>query len=153
MAGRSGSSLERSMRRTSLIAVGTGIVVLWLTQWGQVPAIDVLPPSPTAPFPYLSVMLLDLLLAAASLLPGFCAGLIAGRRGILLGTLTGLIGSLTYSVLFMGARLYSLHSWHAFTLSTAFLWFWSAGPGLTLKCAAGGAAGEVLRSNKRLERP
>jgi uncharacterized membrane protein YeaQ/YmgE (transglycosylase-associated protein family) len=109
--------------------------------------------APATNLSFLTAATLDVLLAVVSLLPGFCAGAIAGRRGILVGTLTGLIGSATYSVLFILFRLHFSHLSHFFTSIGAPMWFWICGPGLIINCAAGGAAGELLRSNNRIERP
>jgi hypothetical protein len=152
-ARHSASPLERSLDRRSFIAVGIGVAVLWLTQWGQPKVVELLLHSPMKNFPFLRAATLGVLLALVSLLPGFCAGVISGRRGILLGMLTGLIGGMTYSVLFFLIRLHFLHLGHFSTSAGALLWFWGSGPGLLLTCAAGGAAGQLLRSNNRWSGP
>ena len=140
------------MRRRNLIALGVGVVVLWLTQWAFPKAMELLLDYTASSIPFLSAAALNVLLAAVPLLPGLCAGAIAGRRGILLGTLTGLIGSVTYSVLFILFRLHFSHLSHFFSSIGAPLWFWDSGLGLIITCAAGGAAGQLLRSNNRIER-
>jgi hypothetical protein len=89
------------------------------------------------------------LLAGTPLLPGFCAGYLAGGHGILVGALTGMLGSITYSALFILFRLHFSHLSHFLTDVGAPMWFQMFGLGLTISCAAGGALGEVLRSNKR----
>jgi hypothetical protein len=141
------------MRRRPLIAIAVGVVVLWLTQWGHPKVMELLLVSPATDQSFLTAAAVDVLLAVASLLPGFCTGAIAGRHGILLGTLTGLIGSATYSVLFILFRLHFSHLSNFFTVIGAPMWFWIVGPGLVINCAAGGAVGELLRSNNRIERP
>jgi hypothetical protein len=73
-----------------------------------------------------------------SVLPGFAAAYISGRHGLLLGAVTGLLGSAAYGLLFTKVGL---------------TWFWSIGPGLILTCGCGGAAAQMLRSNHRLEWP
>jgi hypothetical protein len=150
LAGPSTSPLERSMDRRSFIAVGVGVAVLWLTQWGQPKVVELLLHSPMRNSALLRAVTLGALLALVSLLPGVCAGAISRGRGILLGMLTGLIGGVTYSVLFFLTRPQFLHLGH---FSGALLWFWGSGPGLILTCAAGGAAGQLLRSNNRWRGP
>jgi hypothetical protein len=143
------------MRRRAFIAVGVGIAVLWLTQWGKSRGVELFVPLPTKSFLLLRLLdiAVDALFAVVALLPGFCAGWIAGRRGILLGMLTGLIGSVTFSIFFMFIGLYSLNSIQKFTPGSTLFWFWDAGFGLMITCAAGGAAGELLRSNNRRRGP
>jgi hypothetical protein len=96
--------------------------------------------------------MMDITLTSLPLLPGLCAALISGCRGMLMGALTGLIGGLTYSVVFILIRLHFSHLSHFFTSMGAPMWFQVQGFGLIISCAAGGAVGELLRSNNRLER-
>jgi hypothetical protein len=98
-------------------------------------------------------MIMDILLAGTPLLPGFCAGYLAGRRGILVGALTGILGSITYSVLFILFHLHFSHLSRFFTDVGAPMWFQMFGLGLTISCVAGGALGELLRSNNRVWTP
>jgi hypothetical protein len=153
LGGPSTSPLERSMRHRSLIAVCIGIAVLWLTQWGGPKVFTLLASSSRTNFAFLPATALAVLLAVVSLLPGFCAGAIAGRRGIVLGALTGLIGGLTYCVLFSMFKPHFSHLSHFFSAIGLPEWFWSFVPGLIITCAAGGATGELLRSNNRWRRP
>jgi hypothetical protein len=143
------SPLERGMNRRSLVALGAGVAVLWLTQWSESRVIPPLLAPRNTNLMVLGTMASSAVMALVFLLPGFCAGCISKRRGIALGALTGLVGSLTYSILFMTVGLYSLGSLHKLTAGSTLLWFWDAGPGLMLTCAAGGAAGQLLRSNSR----
>ena len=153
LCGPSTSPLERSMHRRSFIAVGVGVAVLWLTQWAKPHLMESLLPAPTQNFPLLPAVAMDVFLPVVQLLPGFCAGVISGRRGILLGALTGFIGSATYSALFILFRLHFSHLDHFFTSVGAPMWFQIFGLGLTISCAAGGAVGELLRSNNRWRGP
>ena len=141
------------MRRRPLIAVSVGIAVLCATQWAKPKLMELLMSAPTATLALLPSVLMDVLIAVTPLLPGVCAGYIAERRGILLGALTGFIGSFTYSVLFILFRWHFSHLDHFFTGAGAPMWFQIFGLGLTISCAAGGALGELLRSNNRWRGP
>ena len=142
------------MQRRTLVALSAGIVVLWVTQWGQSHAIEAIAQLHWnyETWPLLPSALIDIMLTVVPLLPGFCAGLISGRRGILVGTLTGLIGGFIYSVVFILIRLHFTHLSHFFTSVGAPMWFQLQGLGLVISCAAGGAVGELVRSNYRIER-
>jgi MFS family permease len=90
----------------------------------------------------------------ASVLPGFFAGFFSGRRGFLVGAVVGVLGSFLYGIfveptqVHAGALKLNAHTWTAvFIFPTIY------GLGLTLTSAVGGAAGQLLRSNPRLERP
>jgi hypothetical protein len=124
----------------SLIAIAVGIAVVCFTQWSVLPAMTwLLPlPTPAGSHVFWPALIVNALQPLASVVPGFCAGWISWRRGLLIGALTGLLGSAAYGVLFTAAGLG---------------WFWSIGPGLILTCGAGGAAAEVLRSNNRWRGP
>jgi len=133
------------MPRRSFIAIAVGIAVLWFTQWRQNDLLLILAPMlKTPPVPLWPAAAVNVLFVVVALSPGFCAGWISGQRGILIGMLTGLIGSLGYSVL--SALLHI--PWDALNASSLIVWFAGWGLGLTLTCAAGGATGELLRSNK-----
>jgi hypothetical protein len=146
--------LERSMKSRTLVALSTGVAALWLTQWGRSQAIEAFAEAHwnSETLPLLPSAMMDVMLTTLPLLPGLCAGLICGRRGILIGGLTGLIGGFTYSVLFILFRLHFSHLSHFFTSIGAPMWFQIQGLGLIISCAAGGAVGELLRSNNRFER-
>jgi hypothetical protein len=122
-----------------LIAIGAGVAVACLTQWAILPVMNWVWPSP-APSDHIfwRAFIVNILHPLASVVPGFCAGWISGRRGLLIGGLTGMLGGAAYAVFFPKAVLAV---------------FWSIGPGLILTCAAGGAAAEVLRSNNRWRGP
>jgi hypothetical protein len=142
------------MKRRTLVALSTGVAVLWLTEWGRSRAIELFAESHwnSETLPLLPSAMMDVVLTTLPLLPGLCAGLVSGRRGILIGALTGLIGALTYSVMFILFRLHFSHLSHFFTSIGAPMWFQIEGVGLIISCAAGGAVGEVLRSNNRFDR-
>jgi len=128
------------MNRRPLAAVAVGIAVLWLTQWGK---------------PHLmgSLRMMDVFIPIVQLLPGFCAGIIAGRRGILLGALTGFIGGATYSTFLFIFRAHVPAMDRFFSSLGAPLWFQFFSFGLIITCAAGGAVGELLHSNNRWRGP
>jgi hypothetical protein len=137
------------MPRRSLTAIGVGIAVLWLTQWRQSDLLRLLAPMLKAPpVPLWPAMALNVLFAVVALLPGFCAGWIAGERGILVGLLTGFIGSLGFSVL----SALMQYPFGALDAGSMLVWFAGWGLGLTLTCAAGGATGQLLRRSKRENR-
>jgi uncharacterized membrane protein YeaQ/YmgE (transglycosylase-associated protein family) len=151
--GPSTSPLERSMNRRALWAIATGTVVLWLTEWCLKFALNRIDPTASHGSLILNGMLLNVLITLPSVLPGFCAGWIAKHRGAFVGLLVGLIGGATYSVLFMTLGLNEHHALNRLNLSNALMWFLSEAPGLLILCAVAGAAGELLRSNQRSERP
>ena len=133
------------MHRRSLTAISVGIAAVCLTQWALFEGGGLSPAWASAnPFSYYAIS--NVLFAVASVFPGFCAGWISGRDGILLGALTGFIGSVTYSALFPAFRFHS--SFPQFLMSgpvlitlasTAFV--------LMVTWTGGGVAGELLRSN------
>jgi hypothetical protein len=117
-----------------LIAIWLGVAVFFLAKWGLLPALTWCLHSPTASRnPAFWAMIGNVLPPLVSVLPGFCAGWFSGRRGILIGALTGLLGGASYAAVFA-------KDW--------FGWFWVIGPGLILTCGAGGAVAEVLRSGR-----
>jgi hypothetical protein len=140
------------MRRVYIISVGTGIAVLWLTQWALTQWIQrtVITPNGWLSGFVWSQALTDLFIGFALLAPGVCAGWISRRHGILVGALTGALGIITYNVI--GSRfLYAIH--HRFDFADIYWGFWSAQLRLILTCAAGGAAGQIMRSSNRWSGP
>ena len=140
------------MRRLYIISVGTGVAVLWLSQWALTQWLQhtVITPNGWLSGFVGSQALTDLIVGFVLLAPGFCAGWISRSHGILVGALTGALGIITYNVL-ASRFLYAIH--HRFDFADVYWGFWSAQLRLILTCAAGGAVGQILRSNQRLERP
>jgi len=141
------------MQRRTLLAIGTGIALVWLTRWSEDFALEHLYPPASHGSPVLGSITLSLLIALPFVLPGLCTGWIAQRNGMLLGFLTGLVGALTFSILFMALGLSADHALHQLRPSNALIWFWGEGPALMLTSATAGAAGEMLRSNNRWRGP
>jgi uncharacterized membrane protein YeaQ/YmgE (transglycosylase-associated protein family) len=86
-----------------------------------------------------------------TLLPGFVAGLIASSKGILLGFAVGFLGAAIAPIVLgplgeatLADQFSGLVKYWGFTL----VWALSTG----LFCAAAGAAGQLVRSNKSFER-
>ena len=90
------------------------------------------------------------LFCISMVLPGFCAGLIAGRRGFLVGALVGVLGSFLYGALFEFLQFhYGVLKLNARTWTVIFSFPTIQGIGLVITSAVGGGAGELLRSNNR----
>jgi hypothetical protein len=121
--------------------------VVWLTTWVLLKQLGI--PAAwarTNPTGYAAVI--TMWYSIALVLPGLCTGLISGRDGIRLGALAGLIGSLTFSTLFPLLRLHPTQM--RMLMSQPLLVIYAtAAVGLMITCAAGGGAGELLRSNNR----
>lgn len=88
--------------------------------------------------------------AIASLLPGFVAGWLAGKRGILAGFLASLIGNIIYSGVF-GTFWNSVLEDGGRGVSYIVLWLCFMATSWALYGAASGAAAQLLRSNKVLQ--
>lgn len=137
------------MRNTYIISIAVGVGVLLLTQWAWIEGIGRLYVAAGMNAPEWYGAAVNVLFAVAMVLPGFCSGWIAKRRGILCGLLTGLIGGLAYATV-LSPILHHLNLLRFYerwpVISAA---FWSSQFGLALTCAAGGATGELLCSNFR----
>jgi hypothetical protein len=156
LGGPSTSPLERSMRRLYLISVSVGVATLWLTQWVWTQGTGYLYNLAPDHYHLWYLPIENVLFAVAMVLPGFCAGWISKRRGILLGALTGLIGGISYTMVLYpfvhhGSADRISHFFASEEVLTAA--FWSSQFGLALTCAAGGGTGELLRSNNRWRGP
>jgi hypothetical protein len=121
--------------------------VLWLTNWafghGAPWLFALLERSPAW-----SGVLLNVSFSAVVLLPGFCTGWISGRDGIRLGALTGLIGAITYSAVEPTFHMRQTLG-HYITSGVFLIAVAGSSFGLVLTCSAGGALGQLLRSNHR----
>jgi MFS family permease len=87
------------------------------------------------------------LFSIAAVLPGLCGGFIAGRRGLLVGAVIGVLGCFLWGALLAalqfhsGALKFNAHTWAA-----VFIFPTVEGIGSVITCAVCGAAGELLRS-------
>lgn len=88
--------------------------------------------------------------AIASLLPGFVAGWLAGKRGILAGFLASLFGNIIYSAVF-GTFWNSVLEDGARGVFYTVLWLCLMAISWALYGATSGAAAQLLRSNKALQ--
>jgi hypothetical protein len=88
--------------------------------------------------------------ALVALLPGFIAGWAAQRRGILVGFLTGLLGSALYSAVF-GTFWRSTIEQGLPEILTLASWLLLMSVASGLYGAAAGASAQLLRSNNALE--
>ena len=141
------------MSSRRVIAVAVGVSVLFLSQWGLVELSRLLQAccfTSNLVSPLWVGAISNVAFALASLLPGFIAGWISTDRGILLGFLTGAIGSVCYAALFKIIPIDSSWLQIAMSGSTA-VWLAGSALGLALTCAAGGGAAQALRSNNALE--
>ena len=141
------------MNRPVLSAIVAGSAVLCLAQFVLVFTLDHIDPMATPWILKVQNCVLNIVIALSSVLPGLSAGWIAQRRGAIAGLLVGVVGGLIYSVLFMALGLIHHHALGRLRLSNALMWFWDQLPSLLILGAVAGAAGELLRSNQRLERP
>ena len=138
------------MTRRAVLAVAMGTAILCMAQWAvrrAYAAFDVTSISNGSLI--FQGVVLDALFALPLLLPGLCAGWIAQRRGALIGSLVGLIGSLTYSVIVVAVPLAEHHHLSRLGPSNALTWFWASAASSLLLNAVSGAAGQLLRSNNR----
>jgi hypothetical protein len=138
--------------RTS-IAVIAGVAAGWLTNWLVMSVLPQLTQSATpgeTAMPWVS-QLFTHALAVSWLMPGFVAGLVAARRGILLGALAATV----LSILSVGSEVVYFLTPPSASLAGAATSLLSAftryGASIICSAAAGGCA-ELLRSNKSLER-
>jgi hypothetical protein len=90
--------------------------------------------------------LLPLFNGLSAVLPGALVGFVAGRHGLLLGALVGFLGHIGGVVAWSGPAQEASLTLYALSYSAV------SALGHTVLSAAGGAAGQVLRSNKSLER-
>ncbi|WP_116811491.1 hypothetical protein [Steroidobacter cummioxidans] len=89
------------------------------------------------------------ILTIASLLPGFVAGWLAGKRGMLAGFLASLLGNIVYSGVFGTFWSSVLEDGMSGVFHSA-LWLCFTAVSWGVYGAASGAAGQLLRSNKAL---
>jgi uncharacterized membrane protein YeaQ/YmgE (transglycosylase-associated protein family) len=151
LGGPSTSPLERSMNRLYLISLIVGTAAVWLTQWALLKGAGYVYNGSSQSLIWYEA-LLNIFFALGLVVPGFCAGWISKRHGILLGALTGLIGAITYTIFFPIFEHRS-NLPHFFATWPWLVAFSTAQFGLVLTCAAGGAAAELLRSNSRWRGP
>jgi hypothetical protein len=152
--GPSTSPLERSMRTHFASGVIAGALALclcqWLSQWWGADLVNV----PSGDPQKWRVALMMALSSTASVVPGLCAGFIAGRRGFLVGALAGALGSFLYGaflelmLVHSGALRLNTRTWTA-----VFIFPRIYSLGLIVTSAVGGGAGQVLRSNNRWRGP
>jgi hypothetical protein len=129
-----------------LIGVPLTIIALWLQPLLASASVEMMMRGGAIAFATAATT--KVAIQAVLLAPGFLVGWVAGTRGTILGLAAGAFGSLIYSVAF------------ATTLQTPanpYLpnpWSWVVGEVLTqaILAAVAGAAGQLLRSNKSLER-
>ena len=88
--------------------------------------------------------------AVATLLPGFVAGWLGGKRGVLAGFLASLIGNIIYSGVFGTFWNSALEDGGRGVVYTL-LWLCFMATSWALYGAASGAAAQLLRSNKVLQ--
>lgn len=141
------------MRNRLLGAVGCGTVVLCLSQWVMETRAYVIVNGPSNTPSEAQLAALALLTSLAAIAPGLCAGLVSGTRGILAGALTGLVGIVVYSFarFFLLIQHSTFHLTHRALVPLLFIVIWVL-PSLVY-CTAGGAMGELLRSNNRWRGP
>ena len=98
--------------------------------------------------------ILPLIAGLSAVVPGAVVGFIAGRNGLLLGAAVGLAGHVAASGFWYADGPASVGSWfNSVQLKLSSLFYVVvAALGHAVLSAAGGAAGQVLRSNKLLER-
>ena len=138
------------MRSRLLVAVTSGAVVLCISQWLAERWSAGLLNVPSGIPPTWHVALTVVLTSCAGVLPGLCAGFISRARGFVVGALAGAVGSLLYGTVQSALLVHAGALRH--TQSAMFTFFGIYGIGLILTSAVGGGAGELLRSNNRLER-
>ena len=142
------------MRSRLLGAVGCGSVALCFSQWFMETWGNGIVNVPSDMPSDWRVGLLVLLTSLAAVAPGVCAGLVSRTQGLLAGVLTGFAGSVLYSFVRFGLLVHygTLHlTPHAWTLPFSFLSIFLLAS--LVYSAAGGAMGELLRSNNRWRSP
>jgi MFS family permease len=137
------------MSRRHFVAILVGIATAVLSQWGVSAGsrlIEVCCFSNARGSVWIEPALMALY-NLGLLIPGLVAGWVAKTRGILVGFLAGVLGGIANSA------ATGIITW-AHILSSRSQWLWLLGIGIALgiPCAIAGAAGQLLRSNYRIER-
>ena len=151
LCGPSTSPLERSVNRRYVVSIAVGTAVAWLTQWAWLKGAGYVYSGSSQSLMWYEA-LLNVFFALGLVVPGFCAGWISRRHGILLGALSGLIGGITFTMLFpiFDHRSNLTHFFATWPWVVAFS---TSQFGLVLTCVAGGGTAELLRSNNRWRGP
>jgi uncharacterized membrane protein YeaQ/YmgE (transglycosylase-associated protein family) len=160
VGGGSSATLERSMCNRFLLGAILGTLAFVLCQyfvshWWAPFLINASFGYPT-PHKWAAALgvLGSALFGISMVLPGVCAGLISGRRGFLVRALVGVVGSFFYGALSASLQFHSgALTFNARTWTAVFIFPTIYGLGSVVTSAVGGAAGQLLRSNQRLERP
>ena len=136
------------MERRQIIAVGIGTTCVIIGAFGQNYFAHLAGElaSRNGALPIWSVPTQSLAFVFHSLLPGFVAGWISQKHGILVGFIAGIIGATTYHL--------GMHIIEEYPISVrTVFWILLINPGIShsLSNAAAGGAAQLLRSNKSLQ--
>jgi hypothetical protein len=141
------------MRSRFVLGVVAGALALCLCQWlefwgGYIVYV------PSGDPQTWRVALYGAVASVATVFPGLLAGFISGRRGFLVGTLVGALGSLLYGIFFELMQVHSgLIKLNARTWTVLFSFPMIYCAGLIVSSAVAGCAGQLLRSNNRWRGP
>jgi hypothetical protein len=129
-----------------LIGVLLTIIALWLQPLLMRASLDMMMKG--GAFAFATAAITKVVIQVVLFAPGILVGWLAGTRGAILGLATGAFGSVIYSVAFATTLQTPAHPY----LPNP--WSWVAGEVLTqaIVTAVAGSAGQLLRSNKSLER-
>jgi hypothetical protein len=143
--------MELNRRLVAGVAVGVGISILLnlVWDWSFRTVMDCCSEAESTPYWYTNVS--TVFGALSPLIPGFVAGWISMKRGLLVGFLVGFIATIAYSTAL--GRYWPEVEWSsAASVSKTFLWLSLHGFATGLISGAAGGAAELLRSNNALER-
>jgi hypothetical protein len=142
------------MRSRFVFGVIAGALALCLCQWLSRLWEGAIINVPSGDPEKWRVALTVALSCVALVLPGVCAGFISGRRGFLVGAMSGVLGSFLFGAF---EELMLVHTGvlklNADTWTAVFIFPTIYSLGIVVTSVVGGGAGELLRSNNRWRGP